>query len=221
MELLYPFFIAFLLVFISELGDKTQLLVLSFSNKIKPAFILLGVALGSFFSHGIAILFGSSVSLFENDFIHSILEFITYLSFILLGVFSFFNKNDNTENSKKESYLKKLSTFGVGYVFIIAFSSVIFIESIIKLTISIYNLITFPKKIIIATDTLCNINNKRIYNFFQIDFRYCLRFSKNGDFVLDEKLELSSLNINDTFYLAMINEKIIKIYNNKFFILEE
>lgn len=122
MELMYPFFIAFLLIFISELGDKTQLLVLSFSNKIKPAFILLGVALGSFFSHGIAILFGSSVSLLENDFIHSILELITYLSFILLGIFSFLNKNDNNESSKKESYLQKLSSFGFGYVFIIAFS---------------------------------------------------------------------------------------------------
>ena len=122
MELLYPFFIAFLLVFISELGDKTQLLVLSFSNKIKPAFILLGVALGSFFSHGIAILFGSSISLLENDFVHTILEFITYLSFIILGVFSFLNKGNNIESSKKENHLKKLSSFGFGYVFIIAFS---------------------------------------------------------------------------------------------------
>ena len=35
MECLYPFFIAFFIVFLSELGDKTQLLVLSFSTKIK------------------------------------------------------------------------------------------------------------------------------------------------------------------------------------------
>ena len=139
------------------------------------------------------------------------------ISSIIFGILCFiifrFNINSLAD------YKPKIST--ILLFFIIAFSSVIFIESIIKLTISIYNLITFSKKIIIATDTLCNINNKRIYNFFQIDFRYCLRFSKNGDFVLDEKLELSSLNINDTFYLAMINEKIIKIYNNKFFILEE
>ena len=30
MELIYPFLIAFSMVFVSELGDKTQLLVLSF-----------------------------------------------------------------------------------------------------------------------------------------------------------------------------------------------
>lgn len=45
MDFLYPLFIAFSLVFMSELGDKTQLLVLSFSSKMKSFTILLGVAL--------------------------------------------------------------------------------------------------------------------------------------------------------------------------------
>ena len=67
MELIYPFFITFLLVFFSELGDKTQLLVLSFSTKSKAKNILLGVAIGTFFSHGFAILFGSKVAYFAND----------------------------------------------------------------------------------------------------------------------------------------------------------
>lgn len=125
MDFLYPFFVAFLLVFISELGDKTQLLVLSFSNKTKPFFILLGVALGSFFSHGIAILFGSSIGLLENDFIHNLLEFVTYLSFILLGIFSFFQKSNSENDSKKEGFLRKVSSVGLGYIFIIAFSIVI------------------------------------------------------------------------------------------------
>lgn len=48
MECLYPFFIAFFIVFLSELGDKTQLLVLSFSTKIKSFSILIGVALRFF-----------------------------------------------------------------------------------------------------------------------------------------------------------------------------
>lgn len=122
MNFLYPFFVAFLLVFISELGDKTQLLVLSFSNKTKPFFILLGVALGSFFSHGIAILFGSSIGLLENDFIHNLLEFVTYLSFILLGIFSFFQKSNSENDSKKEGFLRKVSSVGLSYIFIIAFS---------------------------------------------------------------------------------------------------
>ena len=122
MELLYPFLIAFLFVFISELGDKTQLLVLSFSSKIKPFFILFGVAIGSFFSHGIAILFGSSIGLLQNEWLHQLLEIVTYSTFLLFGIFSFLPKKEVKGNSKKESFLTKLSSFGIGYVFMIAFS---------------------------------------------------------------------------------------------------
>ena len=66
MNLIYPFLITFLFIFLSELGDKTQLLVLSFSTKGKASFVLLGVAIGTFFSHGLAILFGSKIAYFQN-----------------------------------------------------------------------------------------------------------------------------------------------------------
>lgn len=125
MELLYPFFISFFLVFISELGDKTQLLVLSFSNKVKSASILFGVALGSFFSHGVAILFGSSIGVLKNEFFHNILEIVTCFTFLLFGIFSFLPKKDEKTSSKKESFIKKLSSLGIGYVFIIAVSIII------------------------------------------------------------------------------------------------
>lgn len=122
MSFLYPILIAFLLVFISELGDKTQLLVLSFSSKIKASTILIGVALGSFFSHGVAILFGSSIGLLNNNFIHDLLEIITFISFIVFGIFSFLPQKEERENSKKDNFIMKLSKLGIGYILIIAFS---------------------------------------------------------------------------------------------------
>ena len=71
MEFLYPFFISFILIFLSELGDKTQLLVLSFSTKDKAKNILFGVALVTFFSH--------------------VLEILSNIIFIIFGLLGFVN----------------------------------------------------------------------------------------------------------------------------------
>lgn len=122
MDFLYPFFMAFSLVFMSELGDKTQLLVLSFSSKIRTFTILFGVALGSFFSHGIAILFGGILGSFDNVWIHTLLEFITYISFLFFGFITLMNKENDTDSSKKSGILNKISNLAIGYVLIIAFS---------------------------------------------------------------------------------------------------
>ena len=89
MSISYCILISFLLVFLSELGDKTQLLVLSFSSKVKSVWILLGVCLGSFFSHGIAILFGSNIATFSNGIFDFYLKIFTYISFLLFGILGF------------------------------------------------------------------------------------------------------------------------------------
>ena len=94
MDFIYPFFISFAMVFISELGDKTQLFVLSFSGKDTNFKILLGVVIGSFFSHGLAILFGSHIGLLENELLHNILQLITYFSFII-SIPAFFKSPSN------------------------------------------------------------------------------------------------------------------------------
>ena len=121
MESLYPLFIAFLLIFVSELGDKTQLLVLSFSSKLKTCTILLGVAIGSFLSHGIAILFGSSLSLIANDSFGLLLEIATYVSFLIFGVFSFIPKKEKRDDAN-HSLLQKFCKLNIGYVLLIAIS---------------------------------------------------------------------------------------------------
>jgi putative Ca2+/H+ antiporter (TMEM165/GDT1 family) len=123
----YAMFISFALVFVTELGDKTQLLMISFANKTTPFRILLGVALGSFFSHGIAILFGSSLNLFDSYIIKDTLKIFTYLSFILIGLYSFLPKKIllSMKESKKESFISKLSNMKINYTLIVALSIII------------------------------------------------------------------------------------------------
>lgn len=115
---IYPFIIAFTLVFVSELGDKTQLLALSFSSKLKTTTILLGVALGSLFSHGVAILFGSFLGNIENPIFQLIVKIITYLSFIVFGIITL-KANSKAESSSNN---KKYFHSNLCYILFIAFS---------------------------------------------------------------------------------------------------
>lgn len=120
LEFVYPFFISFILVFISELGDKTQLIALSFSSKLKFYVIILGVALGSFFSHGIAILFGSFLGNINNPVFQNILKFVTYISFIVFGILTI-RKKISKENVSSKTNNNKMRK-NISYILFIAFS---------------------------------------------------------------------------------------------------
>ena len=125
MDFIYTFFIAFMLIFVSELGDKTQLIVLSFSNKLKASRILLGVAIGTLLSHGVAILFGSHLGMINESF-RFYLSIITYTSFILFGIWGFFHNNSNDLNtSKKSTETSKKSHSTWYYILFIATSIII------------------------------------------------------------------------------------------------
>ena len=122
MKFIYPFLITFSLIFFSELGDKTQLLVLSFSTKSTPFKILSGVALGTFCSHGIAILFGSTLGQLENDTFTFYLKLFTYITFILFGILGFLSNNSDDTDNKKSGFINKLSSLSLNYTFIVAIS---------------------------------------------------------------------------------------------------
>lgn len=126
MEWFYPFFITFTLVFFSELGDKTQLFVLSFSTKNRIKNILLGVAIGTFLSHGFAILFGSKVAYFSSDSFQFYLKLFTYASFVLFGIFGFLPKNSFSKStndnmpSHKSHFLQKFCGLKLNCIFMVA-----------------------------------------------------------------------------------------------------
>ena len=61
------FLTAFTLIFLAEMGDKTQLLALAFSTRFTMRQVLTGVIAGSFLNHGIAIALASLVSGFASE----------------------------------------------------------------------------------------------------------------------------------------------------------
>lgn len=128
MHYLYPFIISFMFIFFSELGDKTQILVLSFSTKNKSSNILLGVALGTLLSHGLAILFGSHIGIIgHTDFINY-LKIFTYFTFLFFGITGFIkhkkfaSAQENTETNSKSRIIQFLSSLTKNCVLIIAIS---------------------------------------------------------------------------------------------------
>ena len=125
MELFYPFFVAFSMIFFAELGDKTQLLVLSFSAKNRCYKVLLGVALGTFFSHGLAILFGSKLACFSQDSFQFYLKLFRYFSFIIFGIIGFLPDNNDSTSSKDLSFLDKFKFLHLSAVLLVAISIVV------------------------------------------------------------------------------------------------
>lgn len=116
----YAFLISFFIVFCAELGDKTQLLVLSFSTKSKVSSILVGVGVGTFLSHGLAILFGSVLGNSDDANLKFYLDIITYSSFLLFGIIGFIPKKNKSENNRKARFLQSLLNLNLNYVLLVA-----------------------------------------------------------------------------------------------------
>jgi len=53
---------AFLLIFIAEMGDKTQILAMAFATRFPVRKVLAGIGLGAFLNHGLAVLLGNYLS---------------------------------------------------------------------------------------------------------------------------------------------------------------
>lgn len=128
MNFLYPLFLSFTIIFLAELGDKTQIMVLSFSTKSKIKNILLGIALGTFLSHGLAILLGSQLGSINNESFSYYLNLFTYLSFIVFGIVGFISMkrkcssiNVHDKEGSKTGFISKLCKWKINYLFIIAF----------------------------------------------------------------------------------------------------
>lgn len=125
MNVIYPLLLSFTIIFLAELGDKTQIMVLSFSAKSKMKHILLGISLGTFLSHGIAILFGSRLGSIENANDSYCLNICTYISFVIFGLWGLISMRSQVSSDKRErnkaGLISKISKLKINYLFIIAF----------------------------------------------------------------------------------------------------
>lgn len=81
---LTAFAVSFGVVFVAELGDKSQLISLAFAARYRWPVVLAGVAAASFLMHGLAVLVGSALGALIPDRAVQVAGGITFLVFGVL-----------------------------------------------------------------------------------------------------------------------------------------
>ena len=88
---------AFTLIFIAEMGDKTQILAMAFATQFPVGKVLLGIFLGSLANHGLAVLLGSYLSVLIPL---SSLQIVAGVAFL---VFAFWTLRPEEEEDSPEA----------------------------------------------------------------------------------------------------------------------
>lgn len=90
---------SFLLIFFAEIGDKTQVLALTFAIKYSIKNVLIGIVIGSSISHILAVIIGIYLSSLVSA---SLIGIISGIVFIFFGLYSLkYEEEEEDENSKE------------------------------------------------------------------------------------------------------------------------
>ena len=99
---------AFLLILLAELGDKTQIAVISLSCRYSAAHVFVGAMLGFLLVDGLSILAGASLlSVLPLKW----LGIIGGVVFILFGLFTVVSKGENEDEIKERNRLPLVAAF--------------------------------------------------------------------------------------------------------------
>ena len=102
---------SFFLIAIAEMGDKTQLLALSFATKYKPTKVLLGIFIGTLVIHLFSVIIGEKANAFIPLFY---LKILIGLSFVGFGIWTLRGDACN-EKEKRGNKLGPIATVAIAF----------------------------------------------------------------------------------------------------------
>lgn len=102
---------SFLLIFAAEMGDKTQIIAMTFATQFSAIEVLVGVAIGVFFNHGIAIVLGKYIS---KIIPLNLIQVFAGLLFVSFGVLALIG-DDDKENGKSHKDLGPIITVAIAF----------------------------------------------------------------------------------------------------------
>lgn len=92
---------AFFLIFVAEMGDKTQIIAITFATQYKVREVLLGVLFGVFLNHGMAIILGKYLSkLIPLDLV----QIMAGALFVIFGILALRSEEDEENHFDKKSF---------------------------------------------------------------------------------------------------------------------
>lgn len=89
---------AFLLVFAAEMGDKTQIIAMTFATQYKVKEVILGVIFGVLLNHGIAIILGRFLS---KVIPMNLIQIIAGIMFVIFGIMALKDEEIDEAGDKK------------------------------------------------------------------------------------------------------------------------
>ncbi|MDP3387025.1 MAG: TMEM165/GDT1 family protein [Eubacteriales bacterium] len=106
-------FQAFILIFIAEMGDKTQILALAFATRYPVKKVLLGIFLGSLLNHGLAVALGSYISIFLPM---ETIQIIAGFAFVVFSLWTLKSDNDDgDENVEQKTKFGPIITVALAF----------------------------------------------------------------------------------------------------------
>lgn len=103
---LAPLISSFIIITITEFGDKTQLAAITLSTRYKPAYVFLSALLAVYLVDGVSILIGTALATFIPI---SLVSLGSGIVFIILGIFTLLSKDKDVVKYRKLSLITPFS----------------------------------------------------------------------------------------------------------------
>lgn len=101
-EFFTAFGVAFGVVVLAEMGDKTQLLAMAFATKYKASKVMIGVFIATILNHAMAVAVGHFFTRFES--IQLLIQGLAALAFIFFGLWTIKEDKLEGEENKKTKF---------------------------------------------------------------------------------------------------------------------
>lgn len=101
---------SFLMIFIAEMGDKTQLMTMAFTTRFKASQVILAISVATILNNLIAVIAGSLLS---GAFSLSIIKIAAYALFIIFGLWTIHGSGDKTEKDDKRVFINPFFTVAI------------------------------------------------------------------------------------------------------------